>query len=368
MKNWTVKVKQIKKGGEFVKFNGHIKYLLNENNENHLETSISVLSGSPDNITNAHLARSHYREANNMRGGYMRNASSSFVLTLPNNIKQPSKEQWGLMLRNIHKTIARNLNVDLDVITNHSFAVLHEETAHNKHSHIHFLISNIIGVDFVKMITQREMLKAIKESWNKSVKNVLGVDYKDYKPKKSGIKDVPIWQARINKAVDAELEMIDKIEALKVERQQIEQKSNEKLIKDIQEMNKEHSKLMASLNSQRVRFMHQRSIEVAKINSANDKIKKERAVLRKIRTSVNTFERLLDKWTTTNNATEVKRLEKRIDKLIERNIQPLSELNGFGTEHYNKLIEKLSDALCSVEEDKSEQLRIKNRPMFNPKL
>jgi hypothetical protein len=232
IKNWTVKVKQIRNSGYRKKYkkvinkdgsvkykatsakgrkviNGfinHVNYLKDKNRAAHKDTKITVLLNNAQNILNAIEERKLFRQSKGLVGGGVRNFASSIVCVIPNHINQPKNiNEWSRISSRVIFDIAKTTNLPFDVIKKHTHIVLHDESASpDKHSHIHVLVSNVINNEVVKVISQRKTVHAIKMGFNKSVKVVLNEDHKNYVPKNSKNFDKPLWLARQEKKLQLE--------------------------------------------------------------------------------------------------------------------------------------------------------------------
>jgi len=228
IKNWTVKVNQIRNSGYKKKYkkvinkdgsvkykaisgkarkviNGfinHVNYLKDKNRPAHKDTRITVLLNNAKNILNAIDERRLFRKSKGLVGGGVRNFCTSIVLSIPNDINQPKdNHDWSKISSRVIFDIAKTTNLPFELIKKHTYIVLHDESASpDKHSHIHVLVSNVINNEVVKVISQRKTVHAIKMGFNKSVKVVLNEDHKNYTPKNTKFFDKPLWLARQEKA------------------------------------------------------------------------------------------------------------------------------------------------------------------------
>jgi hypothetical protein len=208
IKNWLVKTKQIKKSSKG--FINYVNYLKDENRSSHAHTRIVILNDSAANIVKAYDDRKLYRQDKGLRGGGVKNLATSFVISLPNDIKKASDSEWAKIGDFAIKRLSEELNINFDILKNHSHIVLHDESKDSdKHSHLHVSVSNIIDNHVVKSISQFKATHTVKESVNRSVKDVLGVCNTTYTPKRKNVPDVPLWAARAAKA-KSDLEVISK--------------------------------------------------------------------------------------------------------------------------------------------------------------
>ncbi|MGK0447901.1 MAG: hypothetical protein ACJA2M_001681 [Polaribacter sp.] len=234
IKNWTVKVIQIRNSGFKKKYkrvinnggvtkykaisgkgrkvnNGfinHVNYLKDKSRPSHKHTKITVLLNNAHNILNAIEERKIYRKSEGLVGGGVRNFASSIVCVIPNSINQPKNiSEWSKISSRVIFDVAKTTNLPFDLIKKHTHIVLHDESASaDKHSHIHVLVSNVINNEVVKVISQRKTVHAIKMGFNKSVKVVLNEDHKNYVPKNIKVFDKPLWLARQEKNIQLEID------------------------------------------------------------------------------------------------------------------------------------------------------------------
>jgi hypothetical protein len=195
IKNWLVKTKQIKKKKSG--FQSHVNYLINENKASHSGTTIHVLNDSSQNILNEIDNRKLHRQEQGLRGGGVSNYATSFVISLPVDIKQANPEEWKQIGLYGIKKIAQKINVDYKDLKNISHIVLHEEE--NKPSHIHVLVGNVLNNEVIKGVSQFKATHELKKSVNYSVKKLLNEDNNDYIPKSKN-KNLPGWLVKSLKA------------------------------------------------------------------------------------------------------------------------------------------------------------------------
>lgn len=220
IKNWTVKTQQKK---NFIK---HYNYLVDKKRSSHYFSEIVTLINSSKNILSAFDERKKFRQENSLRGGGVTNECTSFTLSLPRDIKQPTTGQWKLILKETFKELEKDINKSIDRdnkrelerrsdltkkhkkralmpnvsavdLYKHSVAVLHDESASpKKSSHVHLLISNVMKNEVIKPISQFAATHAVKKAFNKSVLKVLNENHLEYEPKKKSNKNMPLWAAR----------------------------------------------------------------------------------------------------------------------------------------------------------------------------
>lgn len=201
LKNWIVKTKQIKNGASgLIRY---ANYVLDSTRPAHAKTRIVELGDVQQGATNT-LAESELRKARRRklgkRGGGVRNLATSFALSLPKDIPQPTPKQWRSIAAEAVKAIAVTNGLDPRLVWKNSSPALHIEHLKSKNSHLHLVVSNIHGGEYVKGITQLKTTYAVKQAFNRAVKRELGVSNTHYQPKKSNCGNKPLWVARAEKA------------------------------------------------------------------------------------------------------------------------------------------------------------------------
>lgn len=207
LKNWLVKFQS--KHSVI----SHLKYLMNSNAKSHQATRIVVLRDNAKTIINAKEKRVEYRKGKGLRGGSIKNESTSIIISLPKDITQLNLEKWKKLSNHVLKQLHEHLNkkitlqnkkneilnlknplkkqpfvnqISLKDFAMHCHVVLHDETADpDKSNHIHIIVSNIINNDFIKPITQLGAIYNVKQSVNYAVKKLVNEDHMKYTPKNS---------------------------------------------------------------------------------------------------------------------------------------------------------------------------------------
>ncbi|WP_032096690.1 MULTISPECIES: hypothetical protein [unclassified Alteromonas] len=210
LKNWIVKTTQIK--NKETGFIAHVNYLIDEKRPSHHYTNISVLVNNADAIVSAVDERQKNRKLKGLRGGGVRNYCTSFILTVPRDIKQPNKKDWQKIIQLTLSKIASETGLDIKLIFKHCVAVLHDESkSTDKSSHVHLLVSNVISNEFQKSITQKAVTLAVKNALNEGVLKTVGENNIDYTPKRKQRYNKPSWAFRQERNEEIE----KKLKALK---------------------------------------------------------------------------------------------------------------------------------------------------------
>jgi hypothetical protein len=209
LKNWIVKTEQIKKKSKGL--SNYLNYLKDKNRSSHDGTRIVRVLDNARQIFKAVDDRTLYRREKSLSGGGVRNYATSFVMSLPKDIKQPSDDDWEKIGLYAIKKLAEAVQIDYKTLKAHSVIVLHSESAKDKNSHLNIVVSNIINNEVVKGISQLKGTYAVKNSFNYSVKKLLKEDNFDYIPKRKNDK-MPLWLARKVKAekIESKLYLLEK--------------------------------------------------------------------------------------------------------------------------------------------------------------
>jgi hypothetical protein len=195
IKNWTVKTKQITKGEDgLISYNN---YLLSNTVSAHHDTVITDLNNShfaPSAIINEVNTRRADRKKKALRGGGVRNYGTSFVLSLPDDVYQPTPKEWKKIAANAVKDIAKTNNLDPRELWKKTSVILHQEP--HKKNHLNLILPNVNNLQVTKGITQLKTTFAVKNSFNDSMLK-LGVDNREYMPKNKNVGDKPLYIARL---------------------------------------------------------------------------------------------------------------------------------------------------------------------------
>ena len=211
IKNWTVKTAQIKrkrktKSGKTLKSSAmkYCKYLLNEKANSHHKTTIIELKKNASSICEIERQiheRKIFRQATGLRGGGFNSEATSFVLSLPKDVYQPTDNEWAVIAAKAVEELSNVTGVPVKDLWKQSVVVLHKEGSKNKNNHLNLCIGNIYNNDYIKSLTQLKSTYAVKQSFNKSMLS-LGVDHKEYEAKKPNRGNKPLFAAREEKAME----------------------------------------------------------------------------------------------------------------------------------------------------------------------
>lgn len=197
LKNWLVKTKQIKKKEKG--FLNHTNYLVDEKRVSHEHSTITVLNEASREIIDEVDKRTMHRQENGLRGGGVSNFATSFIVSLPTDIKQPNVDEWRQIGLYGIKKMAESIGVDYKDLKKISHIVLHEEK--NKSNHIHILVGNVLDNEVIKKVSQYRSTYAMKKAVNYSVKKLLNEDNTQYTPKTQKVGKKPLFMLRAEKAL-----------------------------------------------------------------------------------------------------------------------------------------------------------------------
>lgn len=204
--NWTVKAKQIKDSTKGLI--NHFNYLQCNRRASHYYTKITDLNKSNEKINNIleeYEQRKKNRKNKGLRGGGISNLATSFVLSIPRDIKQPTPKQWVKIANITIGELSKALDIDKKTLTSLIVLYLHDENkSSDKNTHCHMLISNIINGEHDKRITQKITTQTIKKGFNKAMYIVMNEDHKKYNPLNTNVKNKPLWVSRKEKEKEKE--------------------------------------------------------------------------------------------------------------------------------------------------------------------
>ena len=224
IKNWTVNTKQVKKGSKGLE--NHINYMKDENRPSHVNTKIIVLHDSSKNIFQAIEDRTKYRQKEGLRGGGVRNYATSFVLSLPRSIKQPTKDDWKAIAKLVIKDICKINKLPSKEFSKLCNVIIHDESQGNKNSHLNLCVSNVFNNEVIKGISQYRTTHGVKMAFNNAVKEVLGEDNYKYIPQHEKVGKVPLWKAREDKAKRLRLRAKNDIKIIRKSKSKFEEIQN----------------------------------------------------------------------------------------------------------------------------------------------
>ncbi|EGR0096664.1 hypothetical protein FR266_14825 [Vibrio vulnificus] len=190
------------------------RYLLNTKhaNHNHSEALISIV-GCADTSNRIALAGEQFRlnqQLNNRRGGRpLSSYAMEYCLTLPKGYR-PSVEQWQSIVKDSCLALAKHCKLNKSEFAQYRQqirAVLHQQAQDgNKGSgdHVHLIIGKVVGSRVLKELQQKKSTKLIKQAFNKSVLEHVGIDHRSYEPiEKEKGRRLSTWQYQHQKATEA---------------------------------------------------------------------------------------------------------------------------------------------------------------------
>ncbi|MFI3246839.1 MAG: hypothetical protein R3Y10_10225 [Ferrimonas sp.] len=212
IKNWTVTTQPVRLGTDGVMMRE--RYLLNTKHANHKCTEDLVsLFGCAETSNRIALAGEQFRlnqHLYNRRGGRpLSSYAIEYCLTLPKGYR-PTKGQWQSIVKDCCLALAKlcKLNKqEFEQYRQQIRAVLHQQAqGGNKGSgdHVHIIIGKVVGGRVLKELQQKKATKLIKQAFNKSVLEHVGIDYRSYEPiEKEKGRRLSTWQYQHQKATEA---------------------------------------------------------------------------------------------------------------------------------------------------------------------
>ncbi|MGR5195789.1 hypothetical protein ACPV4H_18015 [Vibrio rotiferianus] len=212
IKNWTVTTQPVRLASDGIMMRE--RYLLNTKHANHKHTEDLVsLFGCADTSNRIALAGEQFRlnqQLNNRRGGRpLSSYAMEYCLTLPKGFR-PSSEQWQSIVKDCCLALAKLCKLNKSEFAQYRQqirAVLHQQAQDgNKGSgdHVHLIIGKVVGSRVLKELQQKTSTKLIKQAFNKSVLEHVGIDYRSYEPiEKEKGRRLSTWQYQHQKATEA---------------------------------------------------------------------------------------------------------------------------------------------------------------------
>ncbi|EGR2722209.1 hypothetical protein DUG83_12040 [Vibrio parahaemolyticus] len=212
IKNWTVTTQPVRLASDGIMMRE--RYLLNTKHANHKHTKDLVsLFGCADTSNRIALAGEQFRlnqQLNNRRGGRpLSSYAMEYCLTLPKGFR-PSSEQWQSIVKDCCLALAKLCKLNKSEFAQYRQqirAVLHQQAQDgNKGSgdHVHLIIGKVVGSRVLKELQQKKSTKLIKQAFNKSVLEHVGIDYRSYEPiEKEKGRRLSTWQYQHQKATEA---------------------------------------------------------------------------------------------------------------------------------------------------------------------
>ena len=212
IKNWTVTTQPVRLASDGIMMRE--RYLLNTKHANHKHTEDLVsLFGCADTSNRIALAGKQFRlnqQLNNRRGGRpLSSYAMEYCLTLPKGFR-PNSEQWQSIVKDCCLALAKLCKLNKSEFAQYRQqirAVLHQQAQDgNKGSgdHVHLIIGKVVGSRVLKELQQKKSTKLIKQAFNKSVLEHVGIDYRSYEPiEKEKGRRLSTWQYQHQKATEA---------------------------------------------------------------------------------------------------------------------------------------------------------------------
>ncbi|ELI5880988.1 hypothetical protein ACVW8L_003120 [Vibrio parahaemolyticus] len=212
IKNWTVTTQPVRLASDGIMMRE--RYLLNTKHANHKHTEDLVsLFGCADTSNRIALAGEQFRlnqQLNNCRGGRpLSSYAVEYCLTLPKGFR-PSSEQWQSIVKDCCLALAKLCKLNKSEFAQYRQqirAVLHQQNqdgAKGSGDHVHLIIGKVVDSRVLKELQQKKSTKLIKQAFNKSVLEHVGIDYRSYEPiEREKGRRLLTWQYQHQKATEA---------------------------------------------------------------------------------------------------------------------------------------------------------------------
>ncbi|MDF4559917.1 hypothetical protein P3494_25745 [Vibrio parahaemolyticus] len=276
LKNWTVTTQPVRLASDGVMMRE--RYLLNAEHANHKYTEdIVSLFGCGATSKRIALTGEQFRlnqQLNNRRGGRpLSTYAMEYCLTLPRGYR-PSYEQWQSIVKDCALALAKLCQLNKSEFSQYRQqirAVLHQQAQDgNKGSgdHVHLIIGKVIGNRVLRELQQKKATKLIKQAFNGSVLQHVGIDHRTYEPiEKEKGRRLSTWQYQHQKATEA-LEIEKLIEKM--------QTQSDKWLKAKEELNerqirRQQNRLLKSYDQLKQHSLSASQLE--RINAVKSQIK-----------------------------------------------------------------------------------------------
>ncbi|EJG0691669.1 hypothetical protein C4G81_RS18635 [Vibrio parahaemolyticus] len=212
IKNWTVTTQPVRRGADGIMMRE--RYLLNPKHANHKhsEALISIF-GCAETSNRIALSGEQFRlnqQLYNRRGGRpLSSYAMEYCLTLPKGYR-PTKEQWQSIVKDCCLALAKLCKLNKSEFSQYRQqirAVLHQQShdgTKGSGDHVHLIIGKVVGGRVLKELQQKKSTKLIKQAFNKTVLEHVGIDYRSYEPiEREKGRRLSTWQYQHQKATEA---------------------------------------------------------------------------------------------------------------------------------------------------------------------
>lgn len=178
--NWFVRCERVKeKGKGLIEY---CEYLVDRGHINHyLKTQkiIGLLGNYREFAKDTVFECVAYDSKNKKGGRPIQSYAQSFVFSLPDSLPSPTPEEWKMITKELIISIAKKMKLSPRRLAKASFANIHQQS----NPHLNLLIPRVIDGVMYDMLDKFSMLGTVKSTFNRSVFQYCGHDYKSYKPK-----------------------------------------------------------------------------------------------------------------------------------------------------------------------------------------
>lgn len=282
IKNWFVRSERVK--DTHIGLIKYGKYLINLEHANHKNTSsIIPIYGNIEGFirTCSNEAVSLDLDNSQRKGGRpVQSYAQSFVFSLPDAVKKPTKEEWKLITNDVIKALAKKLDIEIKDLNGRVFANVHDQD----NPHLNLVISRVVQGKALKALDQKGTIGVAKKAFNAATLARCGLDVSTYEPLQTnlGARQAK-WQIQQDdsekalkaiglksKALDIEVarakglakysamlnsQILKWIEAVKITDEKQEERQKNRIEKSVEELNKlnlpnEQAELINSLFEQ----------------------------------------------------------------------------------------------------------------------
>lgn len=219
IKNWTITAETTRSMA------AREIYLNDEKHKNHINTERVInIFGDAKVSANiiANCERRKMELAKKGKGGRPPTEAMEFVLTLPKGIR-PDKSQWSEMAKGVIRDIAETMKMKPSEFNNIVRGVVHQQDQNidkrGTGDHMHIVIGKFTDEGkYMPELQQRGVLHTMKLSFNKQVRDVMGVDCATYNAKKlykgTAKKKAPKWKVDAVREIESKIDELDRVDEM----------------------------------------------------------------------------------------------------------------------------------------------------------
>lgn len=183
--NYFVRSESIKNGSRGLV--GYVDYLKDKEHKNHKDRTSEIihLGGKAENFLDTVVGEADklqlQRDKAKKGGRPISSLAQSFVFAMPSSfVGKPTRKEYQAMAKDMLLVIADKLDLSLSDLKDHVYMNVH---VNENNPHINILVGRTIkGQNYEKILTRPSTSNALKRESVRTVKRVLGLDIKDFKP------------------------------------------------------------------------------------------------------------------------------------------------------------------------------------------